>query len=111
MLKIIKFQLRFLLLEIYPDSPVYTRANTKIVKIVSKFVQLYCEFARVNAFTMWHKWTETYPAEYLCTFFSGLVYVQIDPHRILFFRIAPKQIKLIRTNIYPFLQNYQGKYA
>ena len=33
--KIIKLQLRFLPLEIYPDSLVYTSANTKSIKICS----------------------------------------------------------------------------
>ena len=31
----IKLQLRFLLLEIYPDSPVYMNANTESIKIFS----------------------------------------------------------------------------
>ena len=94
--KKIKLQLRFLLLEIYPDSPVYTSTNTESIK----FVQLCCEFTRVNAFTLWHKRIETYLAKYLSTFFSGLVFLRIDPHRMLFLRIASKRIKLIRTNIF-----------
>ena len=48
MAKIIKLQLRFLLLEIYLDSFVYTSANMEHIK----FVQLCCEFTWVNAFTL-----------------------------------------------------------
>ena len=45
-----------------------------------------------------------WPAKYLPTFFCVLIVIRVDPNRILFLRIAYKQIKLIRTNIYKSLQ-------
>ena len=82
-------------------TPLFTRVQTRSV---SKFVQLCCEFTRVNVFTLWHKRIETYLAKYLSTFFSGLIFLRTDPHRILFLPIASERIKLIRTNIYTFYQ-------
>ena len=46
--KKIKLYLRFLLREIYPDSPVY---KSVLIRSVLILVQLCCEFNRVNVFT------------------------------------------------------------
>ena len=100
-----KLQSRFLELGNYPDSPGLTRVQIRILLI---FVQLCCEFTRVNAFTPLHKRIGTYLAKYICTFFSGLIFLRVDPNRIPFLRIASKQLKLMRTNIYTFLQFTRG---
>ena len=47
---------------------------------------------------------KTYLAKYLSIFFSVSIFFRIDPNQMLFLRIASKQIKLIQTNIYTFLQ-------
>ena len=44
-----KLYSRFLLLRIYPDSPVHTSANTERIQICP--VMLYHKFTRVNTFT------------------------------------------------------------
>ena len=67
-------------------------------------VQLCREFTQVHAFTLWHKRIGTYLAKYLSIFFCVLIFKRIDPSRILFLCIASKRIKVIRINIYTFLQ-------
>ena len=82
-------------------SPVYMSVQIRSVLIL---VQLCCEFTRVNAFTLWHKWIGIYLAKYLSTFFYVLIFTRIDLNRILFLHIASKRIKVIRISIDMFLQ-------
>ena len=82
-------------------SPLFTRVQ---IRSVSEFVPLCCEFTQVKAFTPWHKMIEIYLDKYLSTFFSVLVFIRIDLNRMLFLRITSKRIKVIRSDIYTFLQ-------
>ena len=78
---------RFLLLRIYPNSPVHRSIQ---IWGVFRFAQLRCKFSPVNAFTLWYKRVAVYLGNYLSTFFCVLSFIRIDPN----LRIASKQIKL-----------------
>ena len=87
---------RFLLLRIYPESPVHTSANmysdlsSYTVNVPDPGKCIYTVIETVGG----------YLGNYLYTFFCVLMFIQIDPN----LHIASKRFKLIQTNIYKVLQ-------